>query len=177
MVRASKSYPSPPPRSRSCRTHWCGRVCQTLRLSRSRPRAQAAVRRRPTAGTTQSLVMSEGWSSSPMVIAVYMAKGCQHIQKDVLALYRPSAQCAIQATVVGADPAEIDAYCFLLAAACPPPAGSVGPAGRAPGDDETSSPTPWAGAVGKAVAPNQRAAVRGGVDRSRRWLGRGGAHY
>ena len=97
-----------------------------------------------------------------MVIAVYMAKGCQHIQKDVLALYRPSAQCAIQATVVGADPAEIDAYCFLLAAACPPPAGSVGPTGRAPGDDETSPPTPGAGAVSKVVAPEPRAAVSEG---------------
>ena len=107
----------------------------------------------------------------------YTAKGCQHIQKDVFALYRPSAQCDIQATVVGADLAEIDTCCFLLAAECPPPADSVGPAGRAPGDNETSSPTPWAGAVGKAVAPNQRAAVRGGVARLRRWVGRGGAHY
>ena len=64
----------------------------------------------------------------------YTAKGCQHIQKDVLALYRPSAQCDIQATVVGADLAEIDTCCFLLTAECPPPADSIGPAGRAPGN-------------------------------------------
>ena len=94
----------------------------------------------------------------------YTAKGCQHIQKDVHALYSPSAQYAIQATAVGTDPAEIDTCCLLLAAACPPPAGSVGPTGRDPGDDETSPPTPGAGAgaVSKVVAPEPRAAVSEG---------------
>ena len=92
----------------------------------------------------------------------YTAEGCQHIQKDVLALYRPSAQCAIQATVVGADPTETNTCCLLLAVPCPPLVGSVGPTSRAPGDDETSSPTPGAGAVSKVVAPEPRAAVSEG---------------